>query len=131
MRADKAFTLLEILLAFAILAIGVTLAATGLRRHISTLRIVESSFAASRQAQGQVIREIVRRADALDLPPLPADESYTPSLKTEPFTPDVDPIRGVPMERVTSEVTWGVRGQPRELHLSVGFAKPRDEEPQA
>ncbi len=128
MRARSGFTLLEVLVAFAVLATGITLIAAALGRHLAALQILETSLAARQVADGQLLREIIRRGDQMEIPPAPPDPRFTPQTKTESVTLETDPVRGMVIDRVTAEVSWAVRQQPRELRVSMGAQKPPEAE---
>lgn len=125
MRA-RGFTLLEILVAFAILVTGITLIATALRRHFVALQILETSLAAQQMAQEGLVREIVRRSDSLEIPSEPPDERFTPRLEVTSVPLETEPVRDLEVEQMTSEVSWTVRQQPRSLQVVAGFGKARE-----
>ena len=115
------FTLLEILIAFAVLAVGLTLITAAIGRHLAALQILETSLSARQVAQARMVREITRRADELEIPADPSEERFNPRIETVSVVLETDPLRGLEMEQVTSEVSWAVRQQPRGLQLSAGF----------
>lgn len=124
MKASRAFTLLEVLVAFAILSTGLTLIAAAMSRHLAALQLLESSLSAQQAAQSQMLREIARRDDALEIPADPSEERFSPKVEVAPVAWETEPLRGLEMERVTSEVSWAVRSQPRSLHVTAGFPRP-------
>lgn len=124
MKASRAFTLLEVLVAFAVLAVGITLIAAALGRHLAALQVLETSLAAQEVAQGRLLKEAVRRADGLELPDAPPDPRFASNLEVTPVTLETEPVRGLEIERVTAGVSWTVRQQPRELRVEMGAQKP-------
>ncbi len=126
---ERGFTLLEILVAFAVLATGLTLITAAIGRHLAALQILETSLSARQVAQARMVREIIRRSDRMEIPADPSEERFSPRIEVAPVTLETDPLRGLEMEQVTSEVSWAVRRQPRALHLTAGFARsPKQEE---
>ena len=124
MKASRAFTLLEVLVAFAILSTGLTLIAVAIGRQLAALQILETSLSAQQVAQAQMLREIARRDDALEIPEDPSEERFSLKLGVAPVAWEAEPLRGLEMEQVTSGVSWAVRRQPRALQVTAGFPRP-------
>lgn len=131
MKAKKAFTLLEVLVAFAILSIGLTLLAAAIGRHFAALQILETSLSAQQAARAQMLREIARRGDEVEIPADLIEERFNPTLDVVPVAWETEPLRQLEMERVTSGVSWAVRHQLRQLQVTAGFPKPPASEQEA
>lgn len=117
------FTLFEILVAFAILTTGLTLMAAALQRHLAALQLLQTSLSARPLADRQLVGEILRRSEEIEIPPEPADPRYTPGFQVTSAPLGAGPAKDLEMERVTSQVGWSVRAQPRLLETTVGFHK--------
>lgn len=120
--AVTGFTLLEVLVAFAILAAALTVVSAAFSRHLTALRLLEKSLLAHQIAQEQLIQETVRRLEAgLKVPPQTAVPGFTPSIRAESFTFSQEPIKDLAVDRTRGEVLWDFRGQGRRSEISTVF----------
>ena len=119
------FTLLEVLLAFAILISALTLISAGFGRQIAALQALEGSVDAHHAAEGGMIRELIRRETGSE----PAEEGapvVVAPFTVSPLTLKTEPFKDVTVDLGSARVFWTSRGQTRFAALVVAFPQPQN-----
>ena len=111
----KGFTLLEVLIAFAILTTGLTLLAAEFSRHLAALQLLQTSVALQQLAEEQMIQETLRRD--LNLETLGGESS----LSIRPFSWDQGLLKGLVIDQATVEVSSTIRNRVQTVGLTSGF----------
>ncbi len=115
------FTLMEVLVAFAIMLTGLTLIAGIFGRHLKVLQLLRNSLTASDAADELLIQEAIGRERG---PVISADkpqEGFTPQTLQNPLQFDKDPVKGLLIDEVSAGVSWSVRQQNRLTQIKAGF----------
>ena len=124
---NRAFTLLEVLIALAILNTGLLLAAAAFSRHIRLLHQMDDSVTAREKAEESLIREALRRQIGPDaLPDEDPADRFTQRLRLEPFPGQEGAVAAGTLDRATAEVSWDSRGQVRSERMEAGFSADVD-----
>ena len=114
------FTLLEVLLAFAILLTGLTLVLQIFGRHLHVVERLSASLTALHLADDQLIGEALRRGENL-IVTSPSQDNFTAALKVESVQLDQEPLKNFTLDQATADVAWELRKEPRSMHLKAGF----------
>ena len=120
--SDKGFTLLEVLIASAILLIGVSLISAQINRHLSILRLLQDSMKAYRLADGQLIGAIQRHQAGQPVQGQGSDQEFFWSVRLEELQP---PLPG--LDAVVSEVSWNFRDSRRSTRVITGLSQTEKE----
>ena len=126
-RRKKAngFTLLELLIAMAVLVTALTLIAVGFSRQLFALRLLEDSLTSHHLAEELLVREVLQREKDLDVP-LDSVEGFTPSANRQTIQISRGSLSGLEMDLLTAEVSWNLRGVSRSSRMTAGFPKKRE-----
>lgn len=119
-RKPSGFTLLEVLLAFAILVTGLTLVLQIFGRHLNVVQSLSSSLTALHLADEQLIGEALQREQTLTSTST-SPENFIPSIKVDPIHFDQDPLKNFTLDQVTADVSWEARRESRLTRMKTGF----------
>lgn len=119
----RGFTLVEVLVAFVILTLGLAFVATEFSRHLFALQILGNSMAAYRIGDQQMIHEIVHRELGVEVPPDALPEGFTSQVSVTPVQLGTEPLKDVMMDGVAAGVSWNFRHQSRSIRVVTGFPK--------
>ena len=119
--SSRAFTLIEVLVAFGLLATGLIVVAGGFSRHLAALGLLNQTVAAHRIAQQRMVREAVVQELEVQFPDEPlVPAGFGAGWVQEPVTLTGPPVEGVAFQRALAKVFWSARGQSRSFELTVG-----------
>ncbi len=125
----RGFSLIEVLLAFAVLTSCLTVVATAFSRHITALRFLQDSLIADPLTENALIHEALK--EQVQFP----DEGVSPDLKFETRLsradlPLEDPaVQGLFFEEIIARTEWMQAAAPRSITASIGFPKKKSTEP--
>lgn len=117
------FTLLEVLVAFAILVSALTLTAALFRRHIEAAQRLERSVCARHLADQRLLEEFVRRRQEVEPASSVDPEGFAAELSVEPLILEAEPLKGLPFERAVARVVWEFRRRSESIALSAGLGE--------
>ena len=108
------FTLLEILIASAVLLIGFSLVAMQISRHLTVLQILEGSINAHQLADKQLIEAVLRQQSGLPIAAEGIEDGFSWSVREEELKPPYEALN------VTlAQVPWGFHGTTRLKQLTT------------
>ena len=130
-RRKKAngFTLLELLIAMAVLVTALTLIAVGFSRQLFALRLLEDSLTSHHLAEELFVRGVLQREKDLDVP-LDSVEGFTPSASRQAIQVSRGSLSALEMDLLTAEVSWNLRVVSRSSRMTAGFSKKKEGLPQ-
>ncbi|MBI3615876.1 MAG: type II secretion system protein [Candidatus Omnitrophica bacterium] len=115
------FTLVEVLIAFAVLITAVTLIATQWSRSLSALQFLESSITLQRLAEEQMIQEILRRELNLRFPSEKSWVGPAAEWSLQPFSWSEGPLKGLVIDQSTVKISSKVRDRTQSVEITGGF----------
>lgn len=114
------FTLIEVLIAFAILSSVLTLVAAGFSRHLHVLQMFRRSVSAHGLAERRVIGEVLRREAEVELPG-EEEEGTTVKVLVKPARFQQEPVPEFLLDGVTVSSSWRVPEGDRSETIEVGL----------
>lgn len=129
MRRPAGFTLIEVLVAAALLLVSLTLVGAGLGRHLAVLGRMRECALAGDRAEGLLIRESFRRQDGLELPEPTLGQGQTGQLELRRVTLSPQPVKDVALDEAVAQVTWSAGGDSGKTEITTAFA-PVQESPE-
>ena len=116
------FTLIEVLLAFAVLISALTLISAAFSRHLAALQLLQQSIVAHEWADRQLIEGMFRRQVQASLPARGEEGALQWELSVASVSLEPEPLKEIRMDEVKAEVNWPFRNQSRSLRISAGFS---------
>ncbi len=116
------FTLIEVLLAFAVLVSALTLIAAAFSRHLAALQLLQRSVAAHGVANRQLIQGMFRREAGIPVPAKGTEGDLEWELVLAPFSLEPEPLKEVRIDDAQIHVNWAFRQQQRSLRISTGLS---------
>ena len=123
----QGFTLIEVLIAFAILTSSLVLISAALSRHLNALQLLQRSMSAHRLAERQLIEAILRRQVRSEISARGEEAGLSWELSVKPVSLESPPVEDLQMEAVTAQVSWPFRGQARSSSLTTALSLLADE----
>ena len=115
---NSGFTLIEVVVASAILVTGLIMVAGVFGRHLSALQFIQRSGHAFRLAEQEMVQALLRRELGASVEGAGSEDQMEWTVGLEALEP---PPEGV--NQVHSSVLWSHRGQSRTTQLSSGLAE--------
>ncbi len=116
-RAPLGFTLIEVLVAFAILVTALILGAAVFSRHLNVTRLLDHTLAASALADRETIAALARHTQQLPV----ETEGQEGIFRWEVSAPE--PIEAEQtLQKITTQVFWGFRGHERSVRIATGLS---------
>ena len=126
-KKNNGFTLLEVLIAFAVLVSVLVLVAALFSRHLAVLDRLEQSLLASHWNERQVIQAIVRRQSGDLLPAQGKEGPLSWSLSLQELPLEGHPATELRMQRLTAQVSWFSRNQAHSQSITTAVPPNQDE----
>ncbi|MBI3333322.1 MAG: prepilin-type N-terminal cleavage/methylation domain-containing protein [Candidatus Omnitrophica bacterium] len=123
----KGFTLVEVLIAFAILTAGLILVAAEFGRHLAALQLLQAQVTLRAQADREMVGEILRREGIVQVvgDEEPAGISITgPAVKPVSF--DEEPLKGLTIDQATVGASLKMRNRVQSAQITTGFRRKQE-----